>query len=331
MVSTGLKDVGYEYVNLDDCWQNSRDTQGNILVDPKYFPSGIKALVDYAHSKGLKFGLYSDAGYKTCAGRPGSLGYEKQDAKSYASWGVDFLKYDNCNTDGSSPKVRYPPMRDALNATGKRIFYSMCEWGVEDPATWSESVANMWRTTNDIADKWEPIVGALDENDKWASYASPGAWNDPDMIQAGNGKMTTAEYRSQFSLWALVKAPLLITCDVTKMSKDTFTILTNEEIIALNQDPLGVQGKKRASLNHNEVWASPLYGKDVGAILFNRNTTPQNITANWFDLGLTASTAALVRDLWAHKNVGVFINSITALVQPHDVVVYRLTPTSIKK
>jgi len=328
IVSTGLKDAGYLYVNLDDCWQRSRDAKNNIVPDPKDFSSGMKALADYVHSKGLLFGLYSDAGHKTCAGRPGSLGFEKQDAQTYASWTVDYLKYDNCNTDGSSPKVRYPIMRDALNSTGRRIFYSMCEWGVEDPAVWAPDVGNSWRTTGDIEDKWSSMTGKLDENDKWYKYAGPGSWNDPDMLEIGNGGMTTAEYRSHFSLWCLIKSPLLIGCDVTKMSKDTLTILTNYEVIALNQDPLGAQGYKRSSKNNQEVWASALFGHALAVILFNRDGSAHNITANWSDIGISSGITVSARDLWAHKYAGTFTNSITALVPSHDVVVFKLTPAS---
>ncbi|UJR30271.1 hypothetical protein I4U23_017809 [Adineta vaga] len=246
IVGTGLAAAGYEYINLDDCWQVSRDAQGFIQADPKAFPSGIPALTDYVHSRKLKFGLYSDAGFKTCAGRPASLGYETKDANIYANWNVDYLKYDNCNTDGTIPEVRYPVMRDALNASGRPIFYSMCEWGVDKPALWASKVGNSWRTTGDISDKWESMLGNIDINNEFADYAGPGGWNDPDMLEVGNGGMTDAEYVTHFSLWAISKAPLLIGCDVTKMSAATLATLTNQEVIAVNQDPLGVQGKKVA-------------------------------------------------------------------------------------
>jgi len=245
LVDTGLAKVGYKYVNLDDCWQSGRTSDGKIVVDPR-FPHGIKPLADYAHSKGLKFGLYSDAGTNTCQGRPGSLGYEEIDAKTYAEWGVDYLKYDNCYNGGTKPEVRYPPMRDALNKSGRHIFFSMCEWGVDSPAKWARTVGNSWRTTGDISDSWQSMTNIIDENDQWADYAQPGGWNDPDMLEVGNGGMTTEEYRTHFSLWALAKAPLIIGCDITKMSADTKEILMNTEVIAVNQDPLGVQGRKVA-------------------------------------------------------------------------------------
>ncbi|CAF1427835.1 unnamed protein product, partial [Rotaria sordida] len=246
IVATGLAAAGYEYVNMDDCWQVSRDSQGTIQADPKAFPSGISALVDYVHSRKLKFGLYSDAGFKTCGGRPGSLHYETIDANTYASWGVDYLKYDNCNTDGTIPEVRYPVMRDALNASGKPIFYSMCEWGVDKPALWAANVGNSWRTTGDIGDSWKSMLNNIDINNEFADNAGPGGWNDPDMLEVGNGGMTDSEYITHFSLWAISKAPLLIGCDVSKMSAATLSTLTNPEVIAVNQDPLGIQGKKVA-------------------------------------------------------------------------------------
>jgi len=246
LVENGFVDAGYNYINLDDCWQVSRDANGVIVADPDAFPSGIKALADYAHSKGMKFGLYSDAGYGTCQGRPGSLGYEDIDAKTYASWGVDYLKYDNCNADPRTPEERYPIMRDALNKSGRAIFYSMCEWGVDDPAKWAKDVGNSWRTTGDISDSWDSMIGIIDKNNEWADFAGPGGWNDPDMLEVGNGGMTYDEYRTHFSLWALSKAPLLIGCDVTKKDPQTFEILLNKEVIAIDQDRLGVQGRKVA-------------------------------------------------------------------------------------
>ena len=244
LVDSGLAKAGYNYINLDDCWQSSRDSNGRIVPDPNTFPNGIKPLADYAHSKGLLFGLYSDAGYFTCAGRPGSLGYEEIDAQTYAEWGVDYLKYDNCNTDGTKPEVRYPVMRDALLKQSRPIFYSMCEWGVDDPATWAKDVGNSWRTTGDIMNNWNSMINIIDENDKWYQYAGPGGWNDPDMLEVGNGGMTFEEEKIHFGLWCLSKAPLLIGCDITKMSQQTFDILTNPEVIAINQDPLGIQGHK---------------------------------------------------------------------------------------
>jgi len=247
LVDNGFVAAGYEYINLDDCWQIDRDNNTHeIIVDPDAFPNGIKPLVDYAHKKGMKFGLYSDAGNMTCQARPGSWGYEEIDARTYAKWGVDYLKYDNCYAPNITPELRYPVMRDALNKSGRAIFFSMCEWGEDDPAKWAKTVGNSWRTTGDIWDGWESMIDIIDENDKWADYAGPGGWNDPDMLEVGNGGMTYDEYRTHFSLWALSKAPLIIGCDVTSKDPQTFEILLNKEVIAVDQDSLGVQGRKVA-------------------------------------------------------------------------------------
>jgi alpha-galactosidase len=244
LYESGLIDVGYNYINLDDCWQISRDENGVIVPDPERFPNGIKPLVEYAHSKGLKFGLYSDAGTNTCAGRPGSLGYEEIDAQTYSDWGVDYIKYDNCYNEGISSKERYPKMRDALKKVEHPIFYSMCNWGEEDVATWASDVGNSWRTTGDIIDHWKSMIKIIEDNDKWYKYAGQGGWNDPDMLEVGNGGMTLEEYKTHFSLWAISKAPLLIGCDINTMTKEIYDILTNKEVIAINQDPLGKQGRK---------------------------------------------------------------------------------------
>jgi alpha-galactosidase len=288
----------------------------------------MKSLADYAHSKGLRFGLYSDAGYKTCAGRPGSLGYEKQDAQTYASWGVDYLKYDNCNDDGTSPEIRYPPMRDALNATGRQIFFSMCEWGVDNPATWASNVGNSWRTTGDISDNWASMTSRADQNSPLFPYAGPGGWNDPDMLEVGNGGMTVTEYRAHYSLWSLMKAPLLIGCDVRNMASDTFALLTNPEVIAINQDPLGIQGHKVYVNGTLEVWAGPLQGGSYAVILFNRGPSKAPIIARWSDIGLMNDLKASVRDLWAKRDLGTFKNSYSADVPSHGVVMVKITPTN---
>ncbi|CAL5322794.1 unnamed protein product [Camellia sinensis] len=236
LVTTGLADLGYVYVNIDDCWSaQERNSEGQLAPDSESFPSGIKSLADYVHEKGLKLGIYSDAGMYTCQVRPGSIYHENDDAELFASWGVDFLKYDNCYNLGIKPQERYPPMRDALNATGHTIFYSICEWGVDDPALWAGKLGNSWRTTDDINDTWASMTAMADVNDKWAAYAGPGGWNDPDMLEVGNGGMTYQEYRAHFSIWALMKAPLLIGCDVRNMTAETLEILSNTEVIAVNQ------------------------------------------------------------------------------------------------
>ncbi|KAI3941720.1 hypothetical protein MKX01_018310 [Papaver californicum] len=328
MVSTGLAAVGYNYINLDDCWgELNRDSQGNLVPKASAFPSGIKALADYVHSKGLKLGIYSDAGTFTCSKQmPGSLGHEEQDAKTFASWGVDYLKYDNCHNTGTSPKERYPKMSKALLESGRSIFFSLCEWGDEDPATWAPGLGNSWRTTGDIEDKWESMTKLADLNDKWAAYAGPGGWNDPDMLEVGNGGMTTEEYRSHFSIWALAKAPLLIGCDIRSMNNVTAELLSNKEVIAVNQDKLGVQGKKVKKDGDLEIWAGPLSGHRIALVLWNRGTQQAPITANWPDIGLKPSTVVNVRDLWAHSTQASVKDSMSATVDSHACRMYVLAP-----
>ncbi|EPS71460.1 glycosyl hydrolase family-like protein, partial [Genlisea aurea] len=331
LVSTGLAKLGYNYVNIDDCWSElQRDSKGQLVPDLQAFPSGIKSVADYVHSKGLKLGIYGDAGQFTCEDRPGSLYHETDDAKLFASWGVDYLKYDNCFNLGIEPKERYPPMRNALNATGRTIFYSLCEWGVDDPALWAGSVGNSWRTTVDIKDNWESMTGIADINDKWAAYAGPGGWNDPDMLEVGNGGMAYQEYKSHFSIWALMKAPLLIGCDVRSMSPETFEIISNEEVISVNQDPLGVQGRKVSTSGPagcNEVWAGPLTGNRLAVVLWNRCWERSSITADWESLGLESETSVSIKDLWKHEEVSVnSVGSFSGEVEGHGCEMYIFTP-----
>ncbi|CAL4942566.1 unnamed protein product [Urochloa decumbens] len=327
LVNTGMAKLGYEYVNIDDCWAESdRDNQGNFVANRQTFPSGIKALADYVHAKGLKLGIYSDAGSRTCSQKmPGSLDHEEQDVKTFSSWGIDYLKYDNCNDAGRSVMERYTKMSNAMKTYGKSIFFSLCEWGRENPATWAGSMGNSWRTTDDIADNWGSMTSRADQNDRWASYAGPGGWNDPDMLEVGNGGMTEAEYRSHFSIWALAKAPLLIGCDVRSMSQQTKDILSNSEVIAVNQDSLGVQGKKVQSSNGLEVWAGPLSNNRKAVVLWNRQGYQATITAQWSSIGLASSTTVTARDLWAHSSFSAQ-GQLSASVAPHDCKMYVLTP-----
>ncbi|XP_075670612.1 alpha-galactosidase 3 isoform X1 [Castanea sativa] len=336
LISTGLADLGYVYLNIDDCWSNiTRNSEGQLVPDPKSFPSGIKSLADYVHAKGLKLGIYSDAGAFTCEVRPGSLFHETDDAESFASWGVDYLKYDNCFNLGIKPEKRYPPMRDALNATGRTIFYSLCEWGEDDPALWAGRVGNSWRTTGDINDSWASMTTIADLNDKWAAYAGPGGWNDPDMLEVGNGGMTYQEYRAHFSIWALMKAPLLVGCDVRNMTAETYEILTNREIIAVNQDSLGVQGRKVNVTGTDgclQVWAGPLSGHRLVVALWNRCSKGAIITALWETLGLQSGTSVAIRDLWQHIYVtGSAVSSFSARVDAHDCLVYTFTPQTLSQ
>lgn len=300
MVSTGLSKLGYQYVNIDDCWAEiARDVQGNLVPKKSTFPSGMKALADYVHSKGLKLGIYTDAGYFTCAKTmPGALGHEEQDAKTFAAWGIDYLKYDNCNNDGTKPTVRYPVMTRALMNSGRQIFFSLCEWGDLHPALWGVTVGNSWRTTNDIADNWASMVSRADENEVYADYAKPGGWNDPDMLEIGNGGMNKDEYIVHFSLWAMSKAPLLLGCDLRNVSKDTMDIISNPEVIAVNQDSLGKQAKKVRMMGDYEVWAGPLSGNRVVLLLLNRGPRRDSITAHWDDIGISSNTPVTARDLW---------------------------------
>ncbi|KAK4480670.1 hypothetical protein RD792_013748 [Penstemon davidsonii] len=332
LISTGLAKIGYVYVNIDDCWSLARDSNGQIIPDSKAFPSGMKSLADYVHSKGLKLGVYSDAGIMTCQYRPGSLQHEYDDAALFASWGIDYLKYDNCFNLGIEPEKRFPPMRDALNASGRTIFYSLCEWGVNDPALWAGTIGNSWRTTNDIIDTWESMTSIADINDKWAAYAGPGGWNDPDMLEVGNGGMTYQEYRAHFSIWALMKAPLLIGCDVRNMTSETFEIISNEEVISVNQDSLGVQGRKVDSYGPEgcyQVWAGPLSGDRVVVALWNRCSEPASITAKWSGIGLELSTSVSVRDLWKHQVVSLkSMTSFSAQVEAHACEMYIFAPVT---
>jgi len=332
IVSTGLAAHGYQYVNLDDCWALYRDSAGRVHPDPAKFPSGMFNLASYVHSLGLKIGIYSDAGNMTCAKRPGSLGHEVIDALTYAAWGIDFLKLDNCYSGTIPPQVRYPVMRDALNATGRPMVYSLCEWGVDDPATWAATVGNMWRTTGDINDSWNSFLNNLDLNDKWWKYVAAGGFGDPDMLNVGNGGKTYTEYVSEFSLWALIKAPLLLSLDLRVVTNESLSILTNDEVIAINQDPLAVQGHKITSMNGAEVWAGPLANGDVAVVLFNRNTTATDIMVMWSDIGLPSNTKANVRDLWKHADLGSFTGMFTGTSIPsHGTMTLRISPQQQKQ
>jgi alpha-galactosidase len=332
LVASGMKDAGYEYIVIDDCWQVSRDAAGNIVADPKTFPSGIKALADYVHSKGLKFGIYSDAGTMTCAKRPGSRGHEFQDALQYAAWGVDYLKYDWCNTGTENAQAAYSTMRDALKASGRPIVFSLCEWGSNKPWLWAKDVGNLWRTTGDISDCWECKKGhlsfaqILDLQVGLETYAGPGHWNDPDMLEVGNGGMTTTEYRSHFSLWCILAAPLMAGNDLKDMSAEIKVILTNKEVIAVDQDPLGMQGRRVRKDGDSEVWAKQLRDGSRAVVLFNRGTSDADISVSWEDLGYPAHLSSNVRDLWAKKDLGKSTVSFTAKVPSHGVVMLRITP-----
>ena len=334
MVKSGMKDAGYQYIVIDDCWQVERDPSGNIVPDAKNFPSGIKALADYVHSRGLKFGIYSDAGSMTCAKRPGSLGHEYQDALKYAAWAVDYLKYDWCNTSTQDAKAAYTLIRNALNATGRPIVLSICEWGTAKPWLWGKSVGgNLWRTTGDISDKWETkekdslgMLNILDLQNGIESYAGPGHWNDPDMLEVGNGGMTTEEYRAHFSLWAILAAPLIAGNDLRDMKPEIHDILTNKEVIAVNQDPLGSEGRRVLKDGDLEVWARQMQDGSRAVVLLNRATTEKEIGLFWENLGYPSHLSASVRDLWQAKDLGQFKGKFSAAVAPHSLVMVRVAP-----
>jgi alpha-galactosidase len=341
MVKSGMKDAGYQYIVIDDCWQVSRDPSANIVADPQRFPNGIKALADYVHSLGLKFGIYSDAGTKTCAGRPAGLGHEYQDALMYASWGVDYLKYDWCNTlPGQDAKASYANIRQALDASGRPIVLSICEWGGRQPWLWGkQSGGNLWRTTGDIQDRWagkkewspgnccsNGMLDIVDENAELYSFAGPGHWNDPDMLEVGNGGMTTTEYRTHFSLWAIMAAPLIAGNDLRSMTPEIHDILTNKEVIAIDQDPLGRQGRRVWKDGGLEVWGKQLQNGDRGVILLNRGSSEQSITVSWQQIGYPDHLSAAVRDLWAHKDLGKFAGKFSATVASHGVVMVTVRP-----
>jgi alpha-galactosidase len=335
MVSSGMKDVGYEYIVIDDCWQVSRDQHGRIQPDPARFPSGIKALADYVHSKGLKFGLYSDAGSSTCAGRPGSQGREFQDAKQYAQWGVDYLKYDWCNTGTRNSLEAYTLMSDALRASGRPIVFSICEWGTTKPWLWGKAVGNLWRTGADIGDSWDVedkvnggigVLAILDSQVGLEAFSGPGYWNDPDMLVVGLGGMTETQYRAHFSLWAMLAAPLMAGNDLRNMDESTQRILTNKDIIAIDQDPLGRQARRVVKNGNFEVWARPLADGGRAVLFLNRGDAPAQISVDWVTLAYPSRLKAAVKDLWTGKNLPAATGRISAIVQPHEAVVYRLTP-----
>jgi alpha-galactosidase len=328
MVASGMKDAGYQYVVIDDCWQVSRDAQGRIVPDAKRFPGGMKALADYVHGKGLKFGLYSDAGARTCEGRPGSNGYEAIDAAQYAAWGVDYLKYDWCSSDGVDPRIGYVTMRDALKATGRPIVFSMCEWGRSKPWEWARGVGHLWRTTGDISDRWESFLRLLDQQAGLEKYAGPGGWNDPDMLEVGNGGMTLTEYRAHFSLWCILAAPLLSGNDLRSMTPEIKAILTNADVIAIDQDSLGRQGRKIRDDGDLEVWAKWLQNGDIAVALLNRSKAPKEIGVAWTELSLGAAGAPTVRDLWTKQDYGAVKSVFAPTVPGHDVVLVRITPGS---
>ena len=334
MVASGMRAAGYRYVIIDDCWQGGRDANGNIYPDPKRFPHGMRAVVAAVHALGLKFGIYSDAGDQTCQGRPGSRGHEYQDALRYARWGVDYLKYDWCNTGGLRPRAAYATMSDALRASGRPIVFSLCDWGVRQPWRWGAAAGgNLWRTTPDIWDAWRGrrgfslgVLNILDRQVGLSGYAGPGHWNDPDMLEIGNGGMSEAQYRAQFSLCAILAAPLIAGNDLEQMDAATREILTNREVIAVDQDPLGIEGHLAYRHGEAEIWVRPLVGGREAVVLLNRGIRPITVRLSWADLGLPGYLPLRLRDLWRHKNLPVTTHGRRFQLAPTSVLMLSETP-----
>ena len=350
MVSSGLRDAGYVYVNLDDCWHGERDAQGNIQPDPKRFPSGMKALGDYLHEHGLKFGIYSDAGAMTCAGRPGSQGHEFQDARQYAAWGVDYVKYDWCNTGEGvaqrNPREAYATISRAIAESGRPMILSICEWGDHDPWLWGKEIGHLWRTTGDITNCWDCQLGhgnwwsngilpILDKQVPLRQYSGPGGWNDPDMMEVGN-MATAAEDRSHFAMWAMLAAPLIMGTDVTGMTAQTRVILTNPRIIAIDQDSLGRSAMRWRGYPDYDIWAKPLAGDRWAIALLNRSNQPQQISVDWVHGELRddltgrdpafGSRTYAIENAWTGAAEGTTAKPLERRVGPRDTLVFTLTP-----
>ncbi len=345
LVSSGMKDAGYEYIFIDDGWQGGRDKKNNMIADPVKFPSGIKALAGYVHSKGLKLGIYSDAAQLTCAGYTASLGFEEQDAKTFAQWDVDYLKYDYCNapSDAITAQVRYKAMADALRKSGREILFGVCEWGGRQSWRWASQIGGqLWRTTDDVRDKWEKkptekwgvgVMDILDVNAELNNYAGPGHWNDPDMLITGlYGKKGPSgdgggvgcndiEYQSQFSLWAMMNAPLYATNDLRNMNNATKNILLNKDMIAINQDALGKQAERKIKTASWNIFTKPLANGDVAVAILNRGNTDAAYVLNLSAIGLTGKYEWY--DVWEHKTISKS-NKWNGMVKCHETKVFRL-------
>ena len=376
MVELGLVDAGYVYLNLDDGWHGDRDELGFITCDPVKFPSGIKALADYVHSKGMKLGIYSDAGDFTCAGYSGSRGHEYQDALTYASWGVDYLKYDWCATQNANPKGSYILMRNALAKAGRPILFSMCEWGSNKPWEWAADVGHSWRTTGDIGPaflpvpitynaqgrpNWRPqsIIDIINQNEPLRKYAGPGHWNDPDMLEVGNNitvngvyyEMTDSEDRAHFTMWCMMAAPLILGNDLTKITPEALATITNKDMLAVDQDPLGVQGLRLINTETLQYWFKPLVNGDWAFCVMNTGEEPANIALDWSQLEVDDQEVSgrktsfdtinyTAKSIWNPKEKpfntlvkgkgkqrGQMVTNVVNVTVPvHDVVAYRLTP-----
>lgn len=337
MVTSGMKDAGYQYINIDDCWQIGRDAEGKIIVDSVKFPNGIKHLADYIHGKGLKFGLYSDAGTHTCGGRPGSKGYERQDAESYAAWTIDYLKYDWCNTEGQEPVASYTLMRDALYAAGRPIVFSICDWGYSKPWEWAGKVGHLWRTTLDITDRWDGTkwgnqlgwTNILEKQVGLEKYSGPGQWNDPDMLEVGNKGLTTNEARAHFTMWCMLAAPLITGNDLRNMPDEIKKILTNKNLIAINQDILGKQGFKILDEGNFEIWQKPLANGAIAICLLNLENRDNSFTVEWNSIKIKDFSGVYdIKNLWQDKIIGNTEAAIGINIPARDVLIYLLTKTN---
>ncbi len=357
MVRSGLKDAGFSYLVIDDLWHGGRDPASGLLYpDRQRFPSGIKALADYVHAKGLKFGIYSDAGTQTCGRQPGSFGHEERDARTFADWGVDFLKYDYCfcndlaSTDGDYRRAleRYARMGKALRATGRPIVFSICEWGDRAPWIWGkEAGGHMWRISSDVYDLWDSprgdtdpvgILAAIDAETNLRRFAGPGGWNDPDMLVIGlkntgnirGGGCNDVEYRTQMSMWCMLAAPLMIGCDVRKMDDATKTILLNKDVIAIDQDSLGKQGYRVMRKDGLEAWKKPLSGNRVAIAFLNRNSSAATLTVSQKDVELDPQVHYKAYDVWKHATVPQTMKTLSADLAPHECQVFVLSPSESK-
>lgn len=356
LVSTGLRDAGYVYLNIDDCWHGQRDADGFIQADPERFSLGIATLAEYCHNRGLKLGIYSDAGRQTCGGRPGSFGHEYQDALQYARWGVDYLKYDWCNTEDINARGAYGLMSEALKAAGRPILFSMCEWGNTKGYEYGEPIAHSWRTTGDIwchfdgileHGSWHAngVMQNMDINANLRKYAGPDHWNDPDMLEVGNG-MSVNEDRAHFTMWCMMAAPLILGNDLLNMTDETLEILTNRDVIAIDQDTLGIQGLRIEQSDSTEVWLKPLAGEDWAFCILNRSIEPRQVTLDWarwntVDTEVSGRAISFTdqeyqwRNLWfkdKKKGMGTTRSKKPqqVTIPGHDVLLYRLTP-KVKK
>lgn len=333
LVSSGMKDAGYEYIVVDDGWEaNERDKDGNLVPDPEKFPSGMKALGDYIHSKGLKFGIHNCAGNTTCNGLPGGRGHEYQDARLYASWGVDYLKYDWCDHGTADAKETYKTMRDALYAAGRPVVFSICEWGNNKPWLWAKDIGHLWRTTGDITDCYN-CQGEYDMGlrfiiklqDGLEKYAGPDHWNDPDMLETGNPGLTLAESRSNFSIWCVLAAPLMAGNDLRKMTPEILNILTNKEAIAINQDPLGKQAYKYMDHPSKQIWVKELSNNEWAVCYHNSGDQSITLRINWKHFGFLKG-GYKIYDVWQDKVIGTTKKNRNMDVASHDVILLKLSP-----